>query len=117
MFPRKILGAVRLACILNHDETVPVGKSHDRIHIGHLAVKVHRNNCCDRPAAALADELACRILRAVPLKILLKHFDRHVQREFVHIHEFRNGPGLRDCLCSGDERIGNGDNHVSGLHA
>src|ERR1700721_3971281 len=58
LLPGEILCAVCLTCILNHHETVLFGKAHDGIHVGHLAVKMHWHDCCDRPSTSKADKLA-----------------------------------------------------------
>ncbi len=39
-----VLGAVRLAGILDHDQAVAARDLEDRIHVGRLAVQVHRDD-------------------------------------------------------------------------
>ena len=42
--PALVLGAVRLAGVLDHDQAVASRDRQDRIHVGRLAVEVHRHD-------------------------------------------------------------------------
>ena len=53
---RKIFGAVRLAGVLNHDQTVALRQFQNRIHVGHLPVQMDRNDGRDRASTAAADQ-------------------------------------------------------------
>ncbi len=39
-----VFGSMGLSCILDHDEPVATGDLHDRIHIGHQPVQMHRHD-------------------------------------------------------------------------
>ncbi len=47
--PPLVLGAVRFGRILNHQQAVLLGQRPQRVHVGGVAVDVHRD---DRPRAA-----------------------------------------------------------------
>ena len=53
----KILGAMGLACVLNHDQVVLFGELENRIHVGDLAVEMNGNDGRHRPPAAKTDQL------------------------------------------------------------
>src|SRR6266403_3195299 len=52
---REILCAVSLAGVFDDDQLVLFGKFHKRIHIGHLSVKMDRNDGRNRLAALVVD--------------------------------------------------------------
>ena len=52
LLAREVLGAVRLAGILDDQQVVLAGEIQDRIHVGHLPVQVHRHDRGHRPAGA-----------------------------------------------------------------
>src|SRR5947208_6314548 len=54
---REVLRAVRLAGIFDNDEVVLGREIEDRIHVSHLPVQVHGNDCRHRAASALAHRL------------------------------------------------------------
>ena len=42
--PPFVPGADRLRGVLNNHQPVLIGNTHYRIHVGHLAIEVHRND-------------------------------------------------------------------------
>src|SRR4029079_741546 len=95
-----VLGTMRLAGILDHDQPVATRGGHDRGHVGGLAVKMDRNDRL-RPVRD-------RSLDRVPI-------DR--ERPRIDIDEHRLGTRIADGRNGCDERKGRRDDFVSPTHA
>ena len=92
--------AVRLRRVLDDNELVPARDGHDRIHVGHLPVKMHRQNDF-RPGRD-----RCLDLRRV-----------HRPGVGIDIHEDRLGAAIKNCRRRRDEGHRYRDDFVAGVNA
>src|SRR5689334_5794851 len=101
-----VLGAVRLARILNDNQVVLATEFKNWIHIGHLPVKVNGYDGRYRRLHLSMHELAgfC-VHRALLLKILRKLSWVHAICALVDINEVGARSGLADRLGRGDEGV------------
>src|SRR5260370_19519680 len=68
---REILRAVGLAGVFNDDQLVMLGYFQKRIHIGHLSIKIDRNDGCNRLTTLVVDHNTKPVVdRAEVLQIL-----------------------------------------------
>ena len=98
--PALVLGAMGLGGILDHHQVAPAGDLQNRIHVGRLAIEMHRNNGFRFGRDGGFD------LRGVD-----------GVRRGVDVHENRRGPGVTDGRDRGYEGEGRGDDFVSRPHA
>src|SRR5690349_17438005 len=106
-----------LTSIFDNDQSVLLGQSNDRVHIGHLSVKMNRNDSRYWASAALADELFRLVDRTLVLQIVAKLLRVHVVRAFVDVDELRKSPRLCYCFRGGNECVGDGYDHLARLYS
>jgi len=95
-----VSGAVGLGGVGNNLQVVLSRQFPDRVHVGRLAVKMHRDDGFCFWGYGSFD---------------LGRVD--VQGGIVHVHEHRRGTGMCDRLGGGDERVGRRDHLVAGADA
>ena len=109
---------MRLAGILDDDQTVPVRQVEERVHVGHLPVQVHGDDRRHRAARAPAHHAARRVIWcAFGLQVGAQLLGVHGVGTLVNINEIRPGAGLRDRLRGCDEGERHGHHGVSGANA
>ena len=108
---------MRLAGIFNHHQPIGLCQLQDRVHVGYLAVEMHRHNGGHRTVAPLADRTSVGIPSALLLQILPEPLDGHVVGVLVDVDKLRNCSRLRNRLGGGNKRVGHGHHHVARLHS
>ena len=106
-----------LTGIFDYNQAVTLGQFQDRIHVGHLPIKMDWNHGRDRAAASAAYQSAGIVDRALLFKILAKLCGVHVVGPLVDVHELGQRAGLRDRFGGGDEGMRYCDHDVAGLHS
>src|SRR5215813_1530001 len=114
-FVREILCTLRLAGILNHFQIVFSGQLKDWIHVGHLAIEMHGDDCRDHTSGLFVKgTLRFHVPCALRFEILTQLRRIHCIILLVDIDEVRTCSRLRNCLGGGDECIRNRDDNVTG---
>src|SRR5882724_11310794 len=108
---------MRLACILDHNETIAFGEFNNWIHVGTLSIQVHRYNSSYRSATSKAGEMPRSIYVAVAFQILSQLSRIYVVGTFANIHKLGQSPCLRNRFGSSNKRMRYGDDHVTWAHA
>ena len=109
---------MRLARILDHDQSVLIGHLENGVHIRHLPIEMHRHNCRYAQPQCPVHQLAGVVIHvAARLQILAKAARIHVGRGLVDVHELRPRARLRDGFRRGDEGVRHRDHDVAPPHA
>ena len=95
-----VFRAVRLRGIFDHDQSVPPGDFHDRVHVGGLTVKMHRQ-----------DRLRARRDRS------LNRSGIHGERSGIDIDQHGLRSGIADRGDAGDKSKRDGDDFIAGTNA
>src|SRR5579864_7601213 len=102
-----------LTCILDDANPVGLGLLHDRIHVGHLTIEMHRDNGGDPlPCLAFLEDPGLEINLALGFKEFLQLGWIHVVRALANVNEPRLCSSLGDCLRGCDKCIRNCDNDI-----
>src|SRR2546427_210854 len=94
---RKVLRAVRLASILDHDQVISLCDLLKGIHVRWLAIEVNGDDRGDEPASLLVKPLTgSGVAPALRLEILVESRRIHVVGALVDVDEVRHCAGLGD---------------------
>jgi hypothetical protein len=116
--PASPLGEVRrpmrLTGILNHHQPKPFRQFEDRVHLGGLAVQMHRDNRRHAPSRIALYQMPGSLIQAALILQVFQEFLRiHVVGALVHVDKHRPRASLRDCFSGRDKGIGDGYYHIA----
>ena len=107
-----------LAGVFDDDEVVLGRQDEDGVHVGHLPVQVHGDDCRHRGASALAHRAAhLVVICAFTFQVSPQLLRIHGVGALVDVHEIRPRAGLRDGFRGGDESVRHGHDRIARLHA
>src|SRR5439155_2441031 len=115
---REVFCTVRLAGVFDDNEVVSGGQLEDGVHVGHLPVQMHGNECRHRAARALAHRAArLQVARAFGLEVGAQSLRVHGVGALVDVDEVRARAGLRNSFRRGDEGVRHGHDGIARLYA
>src|SRR5258708_23069685 len=114
----EVLRTMRLARILNHNQLVLRGQVQDRVHVGHLTVKVHGDPSRHRLPQLLVNKTTRTGVQNAPgLKVLAQLFRIHGVGTRVDVDKIDLPSSLGNGLGGRDERMRNSNYDIPWLES